>query len=95
MERITHSELMRESRVRGRRVFSTDPDFGLSSRFAGAWTLVNMHEVGIVSGFSAAYQLGAPYPFKDDEECARLFRLYLLLAHMSRMRGEDRKGFFS
>lgn len=54
-----------------------------------------MHEVGMVSGFSAAYQLGAPYPFKDDEECARLFRLYLLLAHMSRMRAEDRKGFFA
>lgn len=64
-------------------------------RFAGAWTLVNMHEVGIVSGFSAAYQLGAPYPFKEDEECARLFRLYLALAHVSRMRGEDRQGFFA
>lgn len=66
-----------------------------NTHFAGAWSLVNMHEVGIVSGFSAAYQLGAPYPFKDDEECTRLFRLYLLLAHMSRMRGEDRKGFFA
>ncbi|TIB17948.1 hypothetical protein E3P92_00940 [Wallemia ichthyophaga] len=63
--------------------------------FAGAYTLVNMHEVAMVSGFSAAYQLGAPYPFKDDENCARLFRLYLLLAHMSRMRSEDRSGFFS
>ncbi|UZJ56751.1 hypothetical protein CBS101457_006071 [Exobasidium rhododendri] len=66
-----------------------------NTHFAGAWTLVNMHEVGIVSGFSAAYQLGAPYPFKEDEECARLFRLYLALAHMSRMRGEDRQGFFA
>jgi hypothetical protein len=63
--------------------------------FAGAWTLVNMHEVGMVSGFSAAYKLGAPYPFKDDEDCAQLFRLYLALGHMSRMRPEDRKGFFA
>lgn len=63
--------------------------------FAGAWSLVNMHEVGIASGFAAAYRLGAPYPFKEDEECARLFRLYLLLAHMTRMRAEDRKGFFA
>ena len=54
-----------------------------------------MHEVGIVSGFTAAYQLGAPYPFKQDAECTRLFRLYLLLAHMSRMRSDDRKGFFA
>lgn len=53
-----------------------------------------MHEVAMVSGFAAAYQLGAPYPFKQDQNCARLFRLYLLLAHMSRMRGEDRKGMF-
>lgn len=67
----------------------------MSESYAGAWTLVNMHEVAMVSGFAAAYQLGAPYPFKQDENCARLFRLYLLLAHMSRMRGEDRKGMFS
>ncbi|TIC06082.1 nucleotide-binding domain-containing protein [Wallemia mellicola] len=66
-----------------------------NTHYAGAWTLVNMHEVAMVSGFAAAYQLGAPYPFKQDENCARLFRLYLLLAHMSRMRGEDRKGMFS
>lgn len=63
--------------------------------YAGAWTLVNMHEVGMVSGFSAAYKLGAPYPFKDNEDCAQLFRLYLALGHMSRMRPEDRKGFFA
>ncbi|MCO5598572.1 hypothetical protein L7F22_052669 [Adiantum nelumboides] len=63
--------------------------------YAGAWSLVNMHEVGMVSGFSAAYNLGAQYPFKDNDDCAQLFRLYLLLGYMSRMRSEDRKGFFS
>ncbi|PWN27582.1 nucleotide-binding domain-containing protein [Jaminaea rosea] len=68
---------------------------GTHTSFAGAWSLVNMHEVGIASGFSAAYALGGKYPFKEDEECARLFRLYYALSHMSRMRGEDRKGFFA
>ncbi|THH11952.1 hypothetical protein EW145_g359 [Phellinidium pouzarii] len=38
------------------------------TRFAGGWGLVNMHEVGICSGFAAAYQLGADYPFNDDEK---------------------------
>lgn len=62
------------------------------TNYAGAWTVLNMHEIGISSGFSAAYSLGAGYPFKDDEECCRLFRLYHALSRLSRMRGEDRKG---
>ncbi|KAH8108787.1 FAD/NAD-binding domain-containing protein [Phellopilus nigrolimitatus] len=37
------------------------------THFAGGWGLVNMHEVGIASGFAAAYRLGADYPFNDDE----------------------------
>lgn len=53
-----------------------------------------MHEIGVVSGFSAAYKLGAKYPFKDDANCKRLFALYLAASHGSRMRSEDRDGFF-
>ncbi|PWN45751.1 nucleotide-binding domain-containing protein [Ceraceosorus guamensis] len=62
--------------------------------YAGAWTLVNCQEVGIVSGFAAAYSLGAPYPFIEDQESARLFKGYLALMHASRARKEDRSGWF-
>ncbi|EIW75654.1 hypothetical protein CONPUDRAFT_112209 [Coniophora puteana RWD-64-598 SS2] len=65
------------------------------TRYAGAWSVLNMHEIAVVSGFAAAYQLGADYPFSEDENCKRLFRLYLGLSHGSRMRAEDRKGFFA
>lgn len=44
-----------------------------------------MHELAVTSGFAAAYRLGADYPFKGDEDCERLFRLYLALSHGSRM----------
>lgn len=54
-----------------------------------------MHEIGIVSGFSAAYRLGAPFPFADDDECSRLFKLYYVVAHASRVRKADRKGIFA
>ncbi|KAM0786595.1 hypothetical protein ACM66B_002049 [Microbotryomycetes sp. NB124-2] len=64
------------------------------THFAGAWTILNMHEIGIVSGFAAAYKLGAKYPFNDDDNCKRLFALYLGASHGSRMRSEDRKGLF-
>ena len=47
--------------------------------------VLNMHELAVTSGFSAAYRLGADYPFKGDEECERLFRLYLALSHGARM----------
>lgn len=68
---------------------------GTHTSFAGAWTLVNMHEVGISSGFAAAYALGGKYPFIKDEECARLFRLYYALGYAGRLRAEDRKGFLA
>ncbi|KAM0750661.1 nucleotide-binding domain-containing protein [Meredithblackwellia eburnea MCA 4105] len=64
------------------------------TRFAGAWTVLNMHEIGIVSGFAAAYKLGAKYPFADNADCKRMFALYLGLGHLSRLRKEDREGFF-
>lgn len=63
--------------------------------YAGAWTLLNMHEIAIVSGFSAAYRLGADFAFKGDEECERLWKLYYAVAHGGRVRKEDRKGFFA
>ncbi|KAI0068498.1 FAD/NAD-P-binding domain-containing protein [Artomyces pyxidatus] len=60
--------------------------------YGGAWTVLNMHELAVTSGFAAAYQLGADFPFKGDADCERLFKLYLALSHGSRMRKEDRKG---
>ncbi|OCH84894.1 FAD/NAD-P-binding domain-containing protein [Obba rivulosa] len=62
------------------------------THYAGAWSLLNMHELAVTSGFAAAYRLGADYPFHGDEECERLFRLYLAASHGVRMRKRDRKG---
>jgi predicted NAD/FAD-binding protein len=44
--------------------------------FAGAYTLFNIHEIAIVSGFVAAQHLGAPFPFKDDPLALRQFQIY-------------------
>lgn len=44
-----------------------------------------MHELAVTSGFSAAYRLGAEYPFHGDEDCERLFRMYLAVSHGHRM----------
>lgn len=30
-----------------------------STRYAAAWTLVNAHELAVISGMAAAYSLGA------------------------------------
>ena len=51
------------------------------THFAGAWTILNMHELAVTSGFAAAYRLGAKYPFSDDDGCSRLFKLYLAASH--------------
>ena len=32
------------------------------THFAAAWTLVNAHELAVISGMAAAYALGAAYP---------------------------------
>ncbi|KAG8681868.1 hypothetical protein FRC08_015353 [Ceratobasidium sp. 394] len=64
------------------------------THFAGAWTILNMHELAVTSGFAAAYRLGAEFPFKGDSECERLFKLYLAASHGVRARKEDRQGFF-
>ncbi len=53
------------------------------TNYCGGWTLVNMQEVAIVSGYAAAVAIGAKYPFEQDKDCARLFNLYNALAHLS------------
>ncbi|KAB5588415.1 hypothetical protein CTheo_8144 [Ceratobasidium theobromae] len=58
--------------------------------FAGAWTVLNMHELAVTSGFAAAYRLGAKFPFSGDAECERLFKLYLGLSHGARMVGRSK-----
>lgn len=49
------------------------------------FAVLNMHELAVTSGFAAAYRLGAEYPFHGDEECERLFRMYLAASHGVRM----------
>lgn len=53
------------------------------TRFAGAWTLVNAHEVAVMSGIAAAVDLGANYPedLEHDSFALLCFRLYYLLAY--------------
>jgi predicted NAD/FAD-binding protein len=65
-----------------------------STRYAAAWTLVNAHELAVISGMAAAYQLGADYPAELDEDSfARMcFRLYLLLIHGSWYRRSGRRA---
>ncbi|KAL0959702.1 hypothetical protein HGRIS_011397 [Hohenbuehelia grisea] len=65
------------------------------THFAGAWTILNMHEIAVCSGFAAAYRLGAPFPFSQKEGCGRLFKLTLGASHGVRARPEDREGFLA
>lgn len=53
------------------------------TRFAGSWTLVNAHEVAVLSGIAAAVDLGAAYPadLEHDRFAFLCFRLYYLLAY--------------
>jgi len=53
------------------------------TRFAAAWTLVNAHEVAVISGIAAAVDLGAKYPedLERDRFALLAFRLYYLLAY--------------
>ena len=39
-----------------------------SVTFGGSWTLVNAHELGVISGMAAAYTLGAEYPKELQED---------------------------
>ena len=53
------------------------------TRFAAAWTLVNAHEVAVISGIAAAVDLGAQYPpdLERDGFALLAFRLYYLLQY--------------
>ncbi|KAI1194033.1 FAD dependent oxidoreductase [Nemania serpens] len=53
------------------------------TRFAASWTLVNAHEVAIISGIAAAVDLGAEYPedLEHDRFSFLCFRLYYLLVY--------------
>eukprot|EP01094_Clydonella_sp_ATCC50884_P001976 TRINITY_DN11513_c0_g1_i1.p1 TRINITY_DN11513_c0_g1~~TRINITY_DN11513_c0_g1_i1.p1 ORF type:complete len:558 (-),score=142.62 TRINITY_DN11513_c0_g1_i1:152-1825(-) len=51
------------------------------SFFCGAWTLINTHEIAIISGLAVAHRLGAPYPFDSDPLAAQQFDLYLEKVH--------------
>lgn len=53
--------------------------------YAGSWSLVNAHEVAVISGMAAAYKLGAGYPKELDQDsfARKSFRGYLMLAHRS------------
>ncbi|KAF2279534.1 flavin-containing amine oxidasedehydrogenase-like protein [Westerdykella ornata] len=53
------------------------------TRFAAAWTLVNAHEVAVISGIAAAVDLGATYPedLERDKFALLSFRLYYLLTY--------------
>ncbi|KAI9729665.1 MAG: hypothetical protein M1818_008418 [Claussenomyces sp. TS43310] len=53
------------------------------TRFAAAWTLVNAHEVAVISGIAAAVDLGARYPedLERDKFALLSFRLYYLLVY--------------
>ncbi|KAL1701345.1 hypothetical protein EV121DRAFT_263143 [Schizophyllum commune] len=56
-----------------------------SVTFAGSWTLVNAHEVAVLSGIAAAQRLGAEYPveleMEEDGFALLCFKLYYLLSH--------------
>jgi hypothetical protein len=53
------------------------------TRFAAAWTLVNAHEIAVISGIAAAVDLGATYPedLERDNFALLCFRLYYLLIY--------------
>ncbi|KAF2030331.1 FAD/NAD(P)-binding domain-containing protein [Setomelanomma holmii] len=53
------------------------------TRFAASWTLLNAHEVAVMSGIAAAVDLGARYPedLERDKFALLSFRLYYLIAY--------------
>ncbi|KAH8905832.1 FAD/NAD(P)-binding domain-containing protein [Coniochaeta sp. PMI_546] len=53
------------------------------TRFASSWTVINAHEVAIMSGLAAAVDLGATYPedLERDSFALLCFRLYYLLVY--------------
>ncbi len=64
------------------------------TRFAGSWTVLNAHEVAVMSGIAAAVDLGAPYPedLERDGFALLCFRLYYLLVYGKWYRRRVEKG---
>jgi hypothetical protein len=64
------------------------------TRFAGSWTLLNAHEVALLSGVAAAVDLGAEYPrdLERDGWALLCFRCYYLLAYGKWYRRRLTKG---
>ena len=54
-----------------------------SVRYASSWTLVNAHEIAIISGLAAAVDLGAEYPedLENDKFALLAFRCYYLIGY--------------
>jgi predicted NAD/FAD-binding protein len=65
-----------------------------NTRYAAAWTLVNAHEVAVMSGIAAAVDLGAEYPedLEHDRFAFLCFRMYYLLAYGKWYRRNYTKG---
>lgn len=57
---------------------------------AGSYTLVNTHEIALISGLAAAHRIGAPYPFGDDALAAEQFDMYTRLVHGRRTRNNTK-----
>lgn len=51
------------------------------SWYCGSYTLINTHEIAVISGFAAAFRLGATYPFPKDKLAKKQFDQYLLMIH--------------
>lgn len=53
------------------------------TRFASSWTMVNAHEVAVISGIAAAVDLGATYPedLERDQYALLSFRCYYALIY--------------
>ncbi|KAK7093233.1 hypothetical protein V1264_007023 [Littorina saxatilis] len=49
--------------------------------YCGSYTLINTHEIAIISGFAAALRLGADYPFPQDKLASKQFDHYMLVIH--------------
>ncbi|KAL8569686.1 hypothetical protein ACOMHN_005803 [Nucella lapillus] len=49
--------------------------------YCGSYTLINTHEIAVISGMAAACRLGAEYPFGQDELARRQFDHYMLVIH--------------
>ena len=51
--------------------------------YAGAYTLMNTHEIAVMSGFAAAERLGSTYPFGKDALAVAQYKMYKKIVHGS------------